>query len=212
MKQAAQLLQATIAEHIEVMEALANEQPHLLRIAKEMSQAILRGNKILWMGNGGSAADSQHLAAEVVGRFQRERRGLASISLAANPSILTAVGNDFGYDHVFRRQIEALCRPGDVVVGISTSGNSKNVCLALKAAQTAGAYTLAFTGQHGGQLANIAQDSLRIPSNVTARIQEGYMLCGHFLCDCIESSVHEGSDSATELGAGGTIGAFDKTS
>src|SRR6202041_3757027 len=105
-----------------------------------MARAILIGRKVLWFGNGGSAADSQHLAAEFVGRFRRERRGLPSIALTTDTSILTAIGNDYGFDDVFRRQVEALCVRGDIVVGISTSGNSKNVCLALEAAREMGAF------------------------------------------------------------------------
>jgi D-sedoheptulose 7-phosphate isomerase len=173
------------------VEALRSEQPVLERIASKMSRAILNGGKVLWCGNGGSAADSQHLAAELVGRFLLERRGLPSIALTTNTSILTALGNDYGYEHVFRRQVEALCLPGDVVVGLSTSGNSKNVCAALEAANKIGAQTVAFVGQQGGALAEIAQETLRIPSTETPRIQEGHILCGHILCDFIERCVHE---------------------
>jgi D-sedoheptulose 7-phosphate isomerase len=179
----------TIASHLEVIRALDRERPVLERIASRMSRAILDGNKILWCGNGGSAADAQHLAAELIGRFLCERRALPSIALSTNTSILTAIGNDYGYEQVFRRQVEAICLRGDVLVGISTSGNSQNVCLALEAARKIGAYTVAFVGQGGGGMANIADDSLRIPSRETPRIQEGHILCGHMLCDYIEQSV-----------------------
>jgi len=188
-----------IAEHLKVIEALHLQLPVLERIASEMSRAILDGKKILWCGNGGSAADSQHLAAELVGRFLRERRGLPSIALTTNTSIITAIGNDYGYDQIFRRQIEALCLPGDVVVGISTSGKSRNVCAALEAARDLGAYTVAFTGQHGGALAEIAHETLRIASSETPRIQEGHILCGHMLCDCIERCVHESDRAEAEV-------------
>jgi D-sedoheptulose 7-phosphate isomerase len=180
-----------IAEHIAVIQALSSQQPLLERIAVKMSSAILSGKKVMWCGNGGSAADSQHLAAELVGRFRRERRGLASIALTTNTSILTAIGNDYGYEHVFRRQIEALCAAGDVVVGLSTSGNSKNVCVALEAARDLGAVTVAFTGESGGRAADIADLSLRISSKDTARIQEGHILCGHMICDWVELSTSE---------------------
>ena len=121
-----------IAEHLAVIQALSSQHDVLELIACEMTRAIDGGNKVLWCGNGGSAADSQHLAAELMGRFRRERRGLPSVALTTDTSILTAIGNDYGYEKVFQRQVEALCVKGDVVVGISTSGNSKNVCAALR--------------------------------------------------------------------------------
>jgi D-sedoheptulose 7-phosphate isomerase len=195
-----ELFQQTIAEHLEVIEALRREQPVVERIAAELSRVILSGKKIIWCGNGGSAADSQHLSAELVGRFLRERRGLASISLACDSSVITGVGNDFGYDDVFRRQIEALCQPGDAVVGLSTSGSSRNVCAALEAARAIGAYTAAFTGQRRSAISDVADDTLHVPSSVTARIQEGYFLCGHFICDSIERAVHARVCAVAETG------------
>jgi D-sedoheptulose 7-phosphate isomerase len=176
----------SIAEHLRVVQAITESQPLLGRIATQMSAALHNDKKILWCGNGGSAADSQHLAAELVGRFLMERRALPSIALTVNTSVLTAIGNDYGFEHVFARQVEALCVPGDVVVGISTSGNSANVCLALEKARGIGAFTVAFTGQSGGRLSEIAHESIRIPSSETPRIQEGHILCGHMLCDFIE--------------------------
>src|SRR5277367_943914 len=160
-----QIFDQAISEHIAVIQALSAQRQLLEQIAVKLSSVILSGNKVLWCGNGGSAADSQHLAAELVGRFRRERRGLASIALTTNTSILTAIGNDYGYEHVFRRQVEALCGPGDAVVGLSTSGNSPNVCAALEAARALGAFTVAFTGQSGGRAADIAEVALRIPSH-----------------------------------------------
>ena len=185
------VIQQAIADHAAVIESLPAQQPVLERIAAEMLRAVLAGNKVLWCGNGGSAADAQHLAAELVGRFRRERRGLPSVALTTDTSILTAVANDYGYESVFSRQVEALCCKGDVVVGISTSGNSKNVCAALEAGRSIGAYTVAFTGEGGGQMASIADAILRIPSRDTARIQEAHILCGHILCDWIELSICE---------------------
>ena len=123
----AEVFQQAIAEHIAVIQALSVQQAVLERIAGEMTRAILDGKKVIWCGNGGSAADSQHLAAELMGRFRLERRGLPSIALTTNTSVLTAIGNDYGFEKVFQRQVEALCADGDVVVGISTSGNSRNV-------------------------------------------------------------------------------------
>jgi D-sedoheptulose 7-phosphate isomerase len=163
----------------------------LERIAGEMTRAILDGKKILWCGNGGSAADSQHMAAELMGRFRRERRGLPSIALTTDTSALTAIGNDYGFENVFQRQVRALCVNGDVVVGISTSGNSRNVCAALEAARQCGAFTVALTGEGGGLMGKIAEATLSIASKDTARIQEGHALCGHMLCDWIELSVCE---------------------
>ena len=176
----------TIADHLAVIEELKAQQPTLERIADEMADAILGGNKILWCGNGGSAADSQHMAAEFVGRFRRERKGLPSIALTTDTSILTAIANDYGYEDVFRRQVEAHCEEGDVVVGISTSGNSKNVVAALKEAKQLGAFTVGFTGASGGAVAAVADAIICVPHKEAARIQEGHILCGHMLCDWVE--------------------------
>jgi D-sedoheptulose 7-phosphate isomerase len=186
-----EVFEKAITEHLTAIQALRAQQPILERIAADMTRALVAGKKVLWCGNGGSAADSQHLAAELVGRFRRERRGLASIALTTDTSILTAIGNDYGYEEVFRRQVEALCVAGDVLVGISTSGKSKNVCLALEAAGKLGAFTVAFTGEDGGAMAMIARESLRIASNDIARIQEGHILCGHILCEWVELNVSE---------------------
>ena len=185
-----QVFQRAIAEHIAVIESLSAQQSVLVRVAGKMTRALLGGKKVLWCGNGGSAADSQHLAAELMGRFRRERRGLPSIALTTDTSILTAIGNDYGYEKVFQRQVEALCLPGDIVVGISTSGNSPNVCAALETAREIGAFTVAFTGE-GGAMASIADAVVCIASKDTARIQEGHILCGHMLCDWVELSVCE---------------------
>jgi D-sedoheptulose 7-phosphate isomerase len=186
-----EVFERAITEHLTVVQALLAQQPILARIAGEMTRALVAGKKVLWCGNGGSAADSQHLAAELVGRFRRERRALPSVALTTDTSILTAIGNDFGYEEVFRRQVEALCLAGDVLVGISTSGKSRNVCLALEAAGKLGAFTVAFTGVDGGTMAMIAHETLRIASKDAARIQEGHILCGHMLCEWVELNVSE---------------------
>jgi D-sedoheptulose 7-phosphate isomerase len=183
---ASTIFSEAIAEHLAVIRQLQAQLPMLEKIADEMVRAVLAGNTVFWFGNGGSAADSQHLAAEFVGRFRRERRGLSSIALTTDTSALTAIANDYGYEDVFRRQIEALCSAGDVAVGISTSGNSKNVCAALRTAREMGAFTVAMTGAGGGVMATTAQATLCIPSQDTARIQEGHILCGHMLCDWVE--------------------------
>ncbi len=185
------IFQNAIADHLAVIQALSDQQATLERIAGEMTRAIFDGKKVLWCGNGGSAADSQHLAAELMGRFRRERRGLPSIALTTDTSVLTAIGNDYGYDKVFERQVAGLCVKGDVLVGISTSGNSRNVCAAIETARALGAFAIAFTGEGGGLMAKLADATLRIASKDTARIQEGHILCGHMLCDWIEQSICE---------------------
>ncbi len=178
-----------IEDHLAVVASLRDQQSQLERIADRMTHAVLNGRKVLWCGNGGSAADSQHLAAELMGRFRRERCAVPSIALTTDTSVLTAVGNDYGYERIFQRQVEALCTKGDVLVGISTSGSSKNVCAALQTARQIGAFTVAFTGEGGGEMAAIAEVTLRIASKDTARIQEGHILCGHMICDWIELAV-----------------------
>ena len=175
-----------ITEHLAVIHQLDSQRQRLEEIATRMTKALVEGNKILWCGNGGSASDAQHLAAELVGRYRRDRPGLASVSLSANAAAVLGIANDFGFHEVFARQVEALCDPGDVFVGISTSGNSRNVYAALARAQEMGAFTVAITGEHGGRLGSEADVWVRIPSRDTARIQEAYMLCGHMLCDWIE--------------------------
>lgn len=195
------ILKDALKKHLEMIQLLDHELPLLERIAERMSHTILDGHKILWCGNGGSAADSQHLAAEFVGRFLKERQAGPSIALTTNTSILTAIGNDYGYEYVFRRQAEALCTPKDVLVGISTSGNSKNVCLALEAGKQMGVFTVAFTGQGGGLMAEIADETLRIPSVETPRIQEAHILCGHMLCDYVEQYVTEREAAEASEGA-----------
>jgi D-sedoheptulose 7-phosphate isomerase len=185
------LFMGAVAEHLSVIQALSSQQKQFERIAHAMSQAIVSGNKIFWCGNGGSAADAQHLAAELMGRFRRERRGLPSIALTTDTSILTAIGNDYGYERIFARQVESLTSKGDVLVGISTSGNSRNVCAAIEYAKQLGAFTVVFTGANGGALAGKADAVIRVPSDDTARIQEAHILCGHILCDWIEVCICE---------------------
>jgi D-sedoheptulose 7-phosphate isomerase len=185
-----------IADHIMVIEAIVPLAPKLAELGSLMLEALESGGKIIWMGNGGSAADSQHLAAELVGRFARERKGLASIALTTDTSILTAVGNDYGYDQIFVRQIDALCKAGDVVVGISTSGNSPNVVEALTLARELKAHTLGFTGASGGRMRDLVDHCVRVPSTETARIQEAHILIGHLLCDWVEAGFVDGDRAA----------------
>lgn len=183
------LFTEAIAGHLCVVHQLEEQRSRLVEIANHITHALLAGNKVLWCGNGGSASDAQHLSGELVGRFRRERPGLASIALTDNAAALIGIANDYGFHEIFARQVEALCHPGDVFVGISTSGNSRNVLVAAQRARDLGAFTVAMTGEHGGKLGGSSDVWLRIPSRETARVQEAYMLCGHMLCDWVELAV-----------------------
>ncbi len=180
-------LKAEHAAHMAMYNALAPLFPLISDVGLAMQACIKNGGKILLMGNGGSAADSQHIAAEIVGRFKKERKGMPAIALTTDTSILTSVGNDYGYDYIFARQIEALCRPEDLVIGFTTSGNSANVVNAMQAAKEIGAVTVGLTGGTGGKLTAISDFNLIMPSNVTARIQEAHIFVGHCLCEILES-------------------------
>lgn len=158
-------------------------------IADAMVKALRRGNKVLWMGNGGSAAEAQHMAAELSGRFLRERPGLNSEALSVNTSTITAIGNDYGYEHIFRRQIEAFVQAGDVVVGLTTSGTSKNIVLAFEEARRREAVTVAFTGNGGGTVAQIADLVLLGPDGYSAIVQEVHQTMAHIICDLVEQRI-----------------------
>ena len=185
-----------LAEHIAVLEALPSQRRILEQIASEMVMAVRMGGKILWCGNGGSAADAQHLNGQFMVRFRHDRAGIPSIALTTDTSILTAASNNYGYEHIFQRQVETLARRGDVVVAISTSGNSRNVSLALESARKLGAVTVAFTGRGGGKLAEWADFLFEVPSSDTARIQEVHVLAGHILCEIVEAELMKGSGEA----------------
>ncbi|NDY43218.1 D-sedoheptulose 7-phosphate isomerase [Dissulfurirhabdus thermomarina] len=165
---------------------LASEGGRLVALAREMAEVFRGGGRVFFFGNGGSAADAQHLAAEFVNRFRMERRPLPGIALTTDTSILTAVGNDYSFDDVFAKQVQALGRPGDMAVGISTSGHSPNVVKALAAAREAGLRTVALTGRGGGRMAETADLVLRAASDDTPRIQEVQIFLGHLLCDLVE--------------------------
>jgi D-sedoheptulose 7-phosphate isomerase len=169
--------------------AISALSPLTAQAVEQMFEAIQSGGKILACGNGGSAADAQHFAAELVGRFERERQELGAIALTTDSSILTAIGNDYGYDEVFSKQVRAIGRPEDVLLAISTSGNSKNVILAIEAAKKIGMKIIALTGKGGGKMRDILgqQDvHLCVPTDRTARIQETHLLLLHCLCDGID--------------------------
>ena len=163
--------------------------------AEIMLQCLMNDGKILACGNGGSAADAQHFAAEMTGRFEKERMELAAVALTTDTSALTAIGNDYGFDHVFSKQVRALGRPGDVLIGISTSGNSANIITAIEAAHERDMRVIAFTGRDGGKIAAMLKDNdilLNVPHPRTARIQEVHILLIHALCDCIDTMLIEG--------------------
>jgi D-sedoheptulose 7-phosphate isomerase len=155
-------------------------------LAERIARALQAGRTVFWLGNGGSATDAMHLAAELVGKLDRPRRALPSVALSANPATLLAVGNDFGFEEVFSRQVEALVRRGDVVIGLSTSGNSMNVIRALRSARKLQATTVGLTGQQGGKLARAAELILKVPSRDTQRIQESHITIGHIVCGLAE--------------------------
>ena len=198
----AHIFQAAVAEHLQIVQALNDQQRVLDQIASEMVLAVRMGGKILWCGNGGSAADAQHLNGQLVVRFRHDRPGIPSIALSTDTSILTAASNNYGYEHIFQRQVETLAHKGDVVVAISTSGNSRNVFLALEAARRLGAVTVAFTGKGGGQIAKAADFLFEVPSSDLPRIQEAHILAGHILCEIIETELTPGKVTGAQNGTG----------
>jgi len=182
-----------LAEHIALMERIeATMTETIAETVVLLSDALGSGNKLLVMGNGGSAADAQHFAAEIIGRFKLERAALPAIALTTDSSVLTAIGNDYGFDAVFSRQVEGLGRPGDVVFGISTSGNSPNVLAALAKARELGCKTVALLGRDGGSIKSVADLALIVPCTDTPRIQEGHLTIIHIICDLLEKRLFKG--------------------
>jgi len=164
----------------------AEQAGQLLAVGRRIAASLKAGGKVLAFGNGGSAADAQHLAGELVGRFKRDRAALSALALTTDPSVITAIGNDMGYEAIFRRQVEAHGRPGDVAVGISTSGRSPNVVEALRLARSNGLVTVGLTGGGGGRLAGLVDHLLDVPHTDTARIQEVHGMIVHILCEIVE--------------------------
>ena len=176
-------------EHLKIAQATLDDIAKPLEIAANLCiDSLKNGGKILIFGNGGSAADAQHIAAELVGRYKVERKGLAAIALTTDTSALTSIGNDYGYEHVFARQIEALANKNDVVIGISTGGSSKNVISALILANELGCKTIGFSGRNGGEMNNICDINLVIPAQDTPRIQEMHIVIGHTICHLIDQA------------------------
>ena len=187
-------MKTILLQHVQESVALKDAffEAHVDRIvaqAQDMAERLKRGCRILVCGNGGSAADAQHFAAELSGRYVKERRALAGIALTTDTSALTAIGNDYGFEKIYSRQVEALGRPGDLLVGISTSGNSPNVILAVEAAKALGLKTLGLLGRDGGKLNDLCDESLVVPSSVTARIQEVHQMIYHFWCEVIDANL-----------------------
>ena len=181
------IIKQELNEHSTTLEATMKSIGSALEVAANICiDSLKQGGKILIFGNGGSAADAQHIAAELVGRYKLERKGLSAIALSTDTSSLTAIANDYGYEHVFDRQIEALANPEDVAVGISTSGNSSNVINALQSAKNIGCKSIGLSGKFGGDMNKLCDVNLVIPANDTARIQEMHILVGHIICHLIE--------------------------
>lgn len=187
------LVRRRIAAHLAVMEDLLGDEEAIAQIGQAMVQAYRSGKKVLLFGNGGSAADAQHIAAELVGRYYRERPPLAAEALTVNSSSLTAISNDYSYDQVFLRQLQALGVAGDIAIGITTSGRSSNVITALEAARQKGMVTVALTGANGERLRVLVDYCIRVPATDPARIQEAHIMIGHILCEIVEESLFGGS-------------------
>jgi D-sedoheptulose 7-phosphate isomerase len=194
LKETSVMFDKTLDEHLDCFKMLERLRDPITQAAGTIISVLRAGRKILICGNGGSASDAQHFAAEFVGRFTRERNAWPALALNTDTSLLTAVANDYGYDNVFSRQVEALGRPDDVLIGISTSGNSENVIRAMRQANTLGLQTIALTGGGGGTLAGAADIAVRAPSHVTARIQEAHIFILHFWADTAEAALTEQKD------------------
>ena len=184
------LVEKRIRESIQVKQALLDrEKQTIVSVGQLLVDAYRKQATVFLFGNGGSAGDAQHIAAELVGRFTMERRALPAVALTTNTSTLTALGNDYSYDIVFSRQLEAFGRPGDIAIGISTSGNSGNVLAGLETAKRLGMVTVGMTGETGGRIRDITEHCICVPSRDTARIQESHITVGHILCEMIEAEL-----------------------
>jgi phosphoheptose isomerase len=183
------VVEQRLQESAETITALIKQQDAIRSMADELVRCLKNGNKLLICGNGGSAADSQHFAAELVGRLQRDRAPLPAMALSTDTSILTAIGNDYSYDEVFSKQVEALARPGDILIGISTSGRSGNVLKAVEAARSRQVKTFALSGKEGGPLATSVDQAIVVPSRTSQHIQEGHIAIIHIWCEIIEDTL-----------------------
>jgi D-sedoheptulose 7-phosphate isomerase len=182
-------LKAQLADSVVTLGACEGLLPAVREVADACVRSLRASGAVAFCGNGGSASQAQHFAAELVGRFRRERAAFRAIALTTDSSILTAIGNDYSFDQVFARQVEGLLGEGDVLVGLSTSGTAGNVVRAFEAARARGVVTVGFTGKDGGPMAALCDHELRVPAEMTARIQEAHLLLGHLLCDCVEAAL-----------------------
>ncbi|NLO17469.1 MAG: D-sedoheptulose 7-phosphate isomerase [Arcobacter butzleri] len=183
-------IKSELQSHLQTIQTVIETMEEDIEKASKMVVDTLKnGNKILLCGNGGSAADAQHIAAELTGRYKTERKGLAGIALTTDTSALTAIGNDYGYDRIFDRQVEALAREGDLLIGISTSGNSQNVINAFKVAKELGCLTIGLSGRDGGKFNNVCELNVVVPSDNTPRIQEMHILIGHTICQIVDDEI-----------------------
>ncbi len=183
------IFQKSLADHAELFSRLAPLELPLARIAGDAARVLKDGGRLFFCGNGGSAADAQHIAAELVGRFVKDRRALKAIALTTDSSALTCIGNDFGFDYIFARQLEGVASAGDMVFLITTSGNSTNLVLAAEAARAMGVRSVGLLGKGGGKLMPLVDDAIVVPGDETARIQEAHIFLGHALCALIESGL-----------------------
>jgi D-sedoheptulose 7-phosphate isomerase len=196
------LVQGRIQSAIDIKTALLLDsqfQDALAHVAMRIVASLRAGGKVIFFGNGGSAADAQHLTAEFTGRYLKERRALAALALSTNSSSVTAIGNDYGFDLVFARQLEALGKEGDIAIGISTSGNSRNVIRAFEAAKSKSIYTVALTGASGGKMKKVADCTICMPTEETPRIQECHILAGHIICELVELALFEDTENGAEV-------------
>jgi D-sedoheptulose 7-phosphate isomerase len=184
------IIQSHIKEHQDVVDTIKTFNDTIEKIVSILINCLKNEGTIYWCGNGGSASDSQHLAGELVGRFVGDRKPLRSIALNADSAVMTCIVNDYGYEHIFSRQVEGLGREGDVLIGITTSGNSQNVINALNVAKTKEMTTIGLLGKGGGKAREVADHAIVIPSNTTARVQEMHIMVGHILCDLIEEGLN----------------------
>lgn len=185
-------ISAQFEEHARVLQQTTALEPLVEQAARRIIHSYHNGGKLLAMGNGGSASDALHICGEMLGRFRRERHSFPAMALNADVATMTAIGNDYGFDQIFRRQLEGLCQPNDVILALSTSGNSPNIIQAAMLARDRGACVLALTGRDGGALAQLADIELRIPSDATPRIQEMHILLIHLICDIVEAELTQG--------------------
>ena len=192
------LVRGRIQSTIDIKAALlqdSNFHDALAHVALRIVESLRAGGKVIFFGNGGSAADAQHLTAEFTGRYLKERRALAALALSTNSSSVTAIGNDYGFDLVFARQLEALGKEGDIAIGISTSGNSRNVIRAFEVAKANSIYTVALTGASGGAMKKVADRTICVPTQETPRIQECHILAGHIICEIVELALFEDAEN-----------------